>query len=503
MSTKLFRIAEGLENMGAIKTGGQGSVYKGKRIGEITTAIKLLPTPILAQDENDKHYRDFNNEVTKLQRVNEEPNPNIVKFLSYGVSETGCFPYIEMEYIDGPDLCDLLKQSSIFTVKETIKIAEQLAHALAHCHRLDVKHGDIKTNNVKFNKHTGNYVLIDFGLAILSDEERRTSLRRAGAIEFMAPEQNEGDMYFETDVYSFGIVVYELMAGRVPFPLDGNSETARNKVMLAHMETPPPNLMLLRQENIPQEWDNDTLEREMVVPDWLLSLIHKCLEKKPEDRYKNGEELYEAIFQHSTQFSTIETTNLLAHANADEVKSLRERLREREDELESLKAEIARAETLEMVHHSTDATSSKGISKGTFAGLLATTILLALFTVYSLFFNSRTAGAVSTDNNNSYSDTSVNNGAARENENPQNETFIDNSSKNSFIPSDSGGNEIDEDEQVTQQEIISNDVQVDEKPSVQKPVDTVGKKLTPPDIKPSPTDTKKEEPKKDTTNGIQ
>ena len=233
--------------MGAIKTGGQGSVYKGRRIGEIITAIKLLPTPIITEDENDKHYRDFTNEVTKLQRVNAEPNPNIVKFLSYGVSETGCFPYIEMEFIDGPDLCDLLKETSVFTVKETIKVAEQLAHALAHCHRMDVKHGDIKTNNVKFNNHTGNYVLIDFGLAILSEEERRTSLRRAGAIEFMAPEQNEGHMYFETDVYSFGIVLYELLAGRVPFPLDGNSETARNKVMLAHMETPPPNILSLRQ----------------------------------------------------------------------------------------------------------------------------------------------------------------------------------------------------------------------------------------------------------------
>ena len=138
--SKVFTIADGLENMGAIKTGGQGSVYKGRRVGEIITAIKLLPTPIIVQSEEDKHYYDFTNEVKKLQRVNESPNPNVVKILSYGVSETGCFPYIEMEYIDGPDLSELLKppHNPVFTVKETIKVAEHLSHALAHCHKMNV-----------------------------------------------------------------------------------------------------------------------------------------------------------------------------------------------------------------------------------------------------------------------------------------------------------------------------------------------------------------------------
>jgi serine/threonine-protein kinase len=102
--SKVFTISEGLENMGAIKSGGQGSVYKGRRVGEIITAIKLLPTPIFSQDEENKHYRDFINEVKKLQRVGEVPNPNIVKILSSGISETGGFPYIEMEFIEGPDL---------------------------------------------------------------------------------------------------------------------------------------------------------------------------------------------------------------------------------------------------------------------------------------------------------------------------------------------------------------------------------------------------------------
>ncbi|MEP6513480.1 MAG: protein kinase, partial [Parafilimonas sp.] len=204
--SKVFTITTGLENMGALKTGGQGSVYKGRRIGEIITAIKLLPTPIHSETAEDKNFTRFQNEVQKLKKVNEKSNPNVVKILSSGITETGNFPFIEMEFIEGPDLEDLLKppHDDVFTMGEALKVAEQLSNALAHCHRMNVKHGDIKSNNVKFNLHTGNYVLLDFGLAIMSDEERRTSLRHAGAIEFMAPEQNEGKMFFETDVYSFG-----------------------------------------------------------------------------------------------------------------------------------------------------------------------------------------------------------------------------------------------------------------------------------------------------------
>src|SRR3954467_1179421 len=210
---KVFTIAQGLENMGAMKTGGQGSVYKGRRIGEIITAVKLLPTPIYGESDEDKNFRDFKNEVQKLKRVNEKPNPNVVKILSSGLSETGNFPFIEMEYIEGPDLEELLQPPNgpVFSIKEAIKVAEQLSNALAHCHSLGVKHGDIKSNNVKFNVHTGNYVLLDFGLAIMSDEQRRTSLRHAGTIEFMAPEQNTGEILYQTDIYSYGIILYELL----------------------------------------------------------------------------------------------------------------------------------------------------------------------------------------------------------------------------------------------------------------------------------------------------
>jgi len=304
--SKVFTITSGLENMGALKTGGQGSVYKGKRTGEILTAIKLLPTPIYSETAEDKNFTRFQNEVEKLKKVNEQPNPNVVKFLSSGITETGNFPYIEMEFIEGPDLEELLKppHAPIFTIKEFLKVAEQLSGALAHCHRFNVKHGDMKSNNIKFNVHTANYVLLDFGLAIMSDEDRRTSLRHAGAIEFMAPEQNEGKMFFETDVYSFGVIMFELLAGTVPFPLHDKGETSRNAVMLAHMENPPPNIFTLRGKILPESWTAEKKENEMQLPEWMFSMIYRCLEKKPENRFASGMALHEYIVENSVWFSS-------------------------------------------------------------------------------------------------------------------------------------------------------------------------------------------------------
>jgi serine/threonine-protein kinase len=304
--SKVFTITSGLETMGALKTGGQGSVYKGRRMGEIITAIKLLPTPIYSETPEDKNFTHFQNEVQKLKKVNEQPNPNVVKIISSGITETGNFPYIEMEFIEGPDMEELLKppHDPVFTIKEFLKVAEQLSGALAHCHRFNVKHGDIKSNNVKFNIRTGNYVLLDFGLAIMSDEDRRTSLRHAGAIEFMAPEQNEGRMYFETDVYSFGVVMFELLAGIVPFPLNDKGETSRNAVMLAHMEATPPNIFTLRGKALPEQWSSEKRENEMLLPEWVFMMIYRCLEKKPEARFASGMALHDFIIRNSVLYSS-------------------------------------------------------------------------------------------------------------------------------------------------------------------------------------------------------
>ncbi len=396
---KIFTITEGLENLGALKSGGQGSVYKARKIGEIITAIKILPTPIASESDDDKHFISFQNEVQKLKKVNEISNPNVVSIIASGITSSGNLPFIEMEYIEGPDLGELLKPpyDPVFTIKETIKVADQLANALAHCHRADIKHGDIKSNNVKFNQHTGNYILLDFGLSVMSDEQRRTSIRYAGAIEFMAPEQSSGETLFETDVYSFGIILFELLSGTVPFPLLNKGEMARNAVMLAHMETPPPDIFSLRRRALPASWTNDKQEREMEIPVWLLCMIDKCLEKQPAKRFKNGSELQEFIHlgtvaeerKKGTNASEVERETLQAHESEwrKETLKLQTQLLQKDELLKELQYQfdIKDKELSEAKYY--NATKSRGVSKILFFLVLIIAVGLAGFAAYDTFYD--------------------------------------------------------------------------------------------------------------------
>ena len=403
---KVFSIAQGLENMGALRNGGQGSVYKARRIGEIFVAVKLLPTPIHTESEDDKNFKDFINEVEKLKKVNENPTPHVVKILSSGITESGSLPYIEMEFIEGPDLGELLKppHDPIFTIPEVIKVANQLAGALSHCHKVSVKHGDIKSNNVKFNIHTGNYMLLDFGLAIMSNEQRRDSLRNAGAVEFMAPEQNEGMMLPQSDVYSYGIILYELLAGIVPFPLTTNAQTARNNVMIAHMEAPVPDLLELRKQNMPGSWSDNKKDWEMQVPQWLLTIITRCLQKNPADRFADGTELHQAILTQNSALaikSDTEEALILQNNNEGLQASLikeQEKAARYQQELNSLKLALSQKEqeiaaiksssknlTANPLTPGPNSGQSKGMSMATVLGIAFLMIGVGVFAGRALF----------------------------------------------------------------------------------------------------------------------
>ena len=96
---KVFTIAEGLEEN--IKPSKRWFSVQRRRMGPIISAVKLLPTPVHTESTDDKNYRNFLNEVEKLKKVNEVPNPNVVKIINSGITESGSFPFIEMEFIEG------------------------------------------------------------------------------------------------------------------------------------------------------------------------------------------------------------------------------------------------------------------------------------------------------------------------------------------------------------------------------------------------------------------
>ncbi|WP_342647420.1 serine/threonine-protein kinase [Mucilaginibacter sp. CSA2-8R] len=383
--SKVFTITEGLENLGALRTGGQGSVYKGKRQGTLYSAIKLLPTPIMNESEDDRGYRNYQSEVAKLQKVNEQPNPHVVKIRSFGLTDSGSFPFIEMEYIEGPDLSELLQppHDPVFSLKELIKVADQLADALAHCHKVGVKHGDIKSNNVKYNINTGNYVLLDFGLAILTDEQRRSSVRHAGAIEFMAPEQHEGgQMLPQTDVYSYGVILYELLAGEVPFTLSGNSETGRNAVMLSHLEQAIPDPIAKREQKLPAEWSAEKRRQEMQVPHWLLQLIAKCLEKNPDNRYRDGLELQQAITEGSLMANAPYLTTPQPQSMPDVGTALQDENQRLQNQILALQQQLDEAPQAEQEDDESNVTMSKPL----FFLFVFLLVVFMGFSVYSAFF---------------------------------------------------------------------------------------------------------------------
>ncbi|MBI4853217.1 MAG: serine/threonine protein kinase [Acidobacteria bacterium] len=255
-----------------IGEGGFGAVFSAKNIDTNEKyAIKVLfikPNAILDQ-ERDLQY--FQREATTLSLVQ---HPNIVKVFEIGISDQD-LPYLAMELIEGKLLSDALRSEGAFSLPRLVKIISQLSKAVEAIHNQGIIHRDLKPENIIISGEGENEIvkLLDFGLAKVfrgekDDKWLRTLTGRGqihGTIFYMSPEQCEGKKLDErTDIYSLGILAYELLTGQPPFRGDFPLS-----VMMLHLDAPPPPLRASRPDI--------TLEIEIA--------ILKALEKDPANRY--------------------------------------------------------------------------------------------------------------------------------------------------------------------------------------------------------------------------
>jgi serine/threonine-protein kinase len=253
--------------------GGMGTVYLAEQIsmGGRPVALKVLHSEYSRDPE---FVRRFHFEAQQAGRIND---PRIVTVYDFGQTDDGDL-FLVMEYVVGKTLKDLVKQGPL-SLERSMKFAIQLAEALETVHSAGIVHRDVKGDNAIVRDGREELKLMDFGIAKPTDDEGRTWKTHTGIIvgtpRYMAPEQIEhGTVSPRTDIYSWGIVFYEMLTGDAPF-----SAPTPTSLLLKHLnETPQP-----------------VRERRPEVSLALERVILSALEKRPEDRPQSMTEVIAAL----------------------------------------------------------------------------------------------------------------------------------------------------------------------------------------------------------------
>lgn len=251
-----------------IGVGGMANVYLARdTIDDRTVAIKILKDEYLG---NEEFIRRFKNESKAIAVLS---HPNIVKV--YDVSFGDRIQYIVEEYIDGITLKDYLSQQKEIKWKEAIHFTIQILRALQHAHEKGIVHRDIKPQNIMLLQD-GTIKVTDFGIARFSRSETRTMTGKTiGSVHYIAPEQARGDLTDEkADIYSVGVMLYEMVTGRLPFEAD-------NAVSVA--------IMQLQADPKPPREINPSL------PEGLEEITMKAMQKDPSQRYQSASEMLRDI----------------------------------------------------------------------------------------------------------------------------------------------------------------------------------------------------------------
>ena len=313
---------------------GFATVYKVRHneLGYIR-AVRVLNETIV--DESSKTYQNFLRECKVLLRFGNGNHPNIVHIYQPRLLDNKAL--VEMDFVDGKDIMHYLEQEQNYVpVEDVIRMATQMSSALAYCHediyrfcmdremdnlqddpndgskvlvdeptrkrliqKYKVIYNDIHSSKI-VRREDGNFVLLAFDIDINGNGILRSN-RFIVAPEFKSPEK--WDDYTiqseQSDIYNFGIVLFQYLAGRVPFPYNTSISDHRAEFELAeaHLKTPPPSIEAIRKEFYERKYEGKEYKKD--YPQWLEDMILKCLQKNPADRFRNGKELYDFIISHS------------------------------------------------------------------------------------------------------------------------------------------------------------------------------------------------------------
>ncbi len=254
--------------------GGMGTVYEARHV--------LMPRPVALKLvrphlSSPRGLARFEQEAASIGQLS---HPNIVALHEYGETVEG-MRYVAMELVEGCSLDRMLVRDGALPVDRALGILRQIAAALAHAHARGVVHRDIKPENIMLTQREGHRDLVkvlDFGLAQSMDGEDDDDDTLVGTPMFMAPEIILGDAVgSEADIYAIGALGYALLTGECLF---AEHEAHRHRLLRAHLQQPvvPPSLR--RRQEIPRDLED---------------VILRCLRKKPDERPRDGAELYDAL----------------------------------------------------------------------------------------------------------------------------------------------------------------------------------------------------------------